>query len=158
MSTPLPTSVRRPSTQAAPRPTRRGWRMHQKASTSATKSGTSSTFFQGRKLASSASASEMRIVLARTGKRMREAVASLSCIAVLSPRLARLAGLFLARGRGFLGRLRGQLVVLQHEHVAAALHAGCRLADDARERVGGVALDARDGGDRKAGRIDAVDS
>src|SRR5256886_9971603 len=53
-----------------PRPTSRGWRTHQKASTSATKSGTRRRSRQGRKSRNSARANEAMMVLARAGTRI----------------------------------------------------------------------------------------
>src|SRR5205823_13865303 len=93
-----------------PRPTSRGWRTHQKASTSATKSGTKRRSRQGRKSRNSARANEAMMVLARAGTRI-----DLS---------GDIAGLGLRRlPRGFLHPRAARLVhaaPLAHLHVVSA--------------------------------------
>src|SRR5207245_5370331 len=103
-----------------PRPTSRGWRTHQKASTSATKSGTRRRSRQGRKSRNSARANEAMMVLARAGTRI-----DLSCDigglglrrllrGFLDPRAPRfvqaalLARLHVVRARRTLGVVGGQ--------------------------------------------------
>src|SRR5947208_16499075 len=102
-----------------PMPTRRGWRMHQKAITSATKSGTRRMSGHGRKFKNSASTNEPMIVLVRTGIRI--------CDLLLIGRL--LLALAAARfvGAAFLlfrlvGARRQARVVGQAQHIAAAVH------------------------------------
>src|SRR5256885_191342 len=120
-------------------PTSRGWRTHQKASTRATKSGTRRRSGHGRKLRNSASANEPKIVLMRTGSRICELLGIIAgrlfgCALVLRFRAARL---FAAPVLGlcFLGPRRPRGLAGQHEHVASALDACRRLADDAGEAV-----------------------
>jgi hypothetical protein len=80
------------------------------------------------------------------------------CIGVLAARFADLRRT-LVRLRAGLFRIGGALLfAAQHQHIASALDAARGLADDARERVGGVALDARHRGHRQARRISAVDA
>src|SRR5258708_1087551 len=120
-------------------PTSRGWRTHQNASTSATKSGTSRRSRHGRKLRNSANANEPRIVLMRTGSRIcellgiiagrlfgRALVLRFGATRLLAAPVLRLPFVRPRRPHGF---------VRQHEHVASALDAGRRLADDAGEAV-----------------------
>src|SRR3954468_13264206 len=159
-STPLPASTRRPSIQPTPMPTRRGWRTHQKASTKATKSGTSRRSGHGRKARKSAIAKEPKIVLMRTGSRICELLGIIArrllrCALVLGLGATRLLAspvlrLALVRSR------RPCRLAAQYEHVASALDAGRRLADDAGEAVLLVALDAYDGRDRESRRVSAV--
>src|SRR4051794_11467542 len=154
--------------------------MHQKHSTSATKSGTSRTSFHGRKLSSSAPRNDSRMVLTRTGRRMccglsgPIAVLAAFLTAVLRAvlRFARLVGSGLAlqpstlveaavlRGLHIVRTRRRLGVVDQHEHVAPAVDAGGGFAQDenAREAVLGVALDALDESDGQSRRIRAVDA
>src|SRR5437762_7052105 len=95
-----------------PRPTRRGWRMHQKQSVNATKSGISRKSRHGRKLRNSASANEPTIVDSRTGIRIEELLGPIAlllglCGIGLRRRLlrpARLLAAILAR----LGALRAR--------------------------------------------------
>src|SRR5204862_7148931 len=138
-STPLPASLTRPSAQAMPRPTSRGWRTHQKASTSATKSGTRRRSRQGRKSRNSARANEAMMVLARAGTRIDLSgdIGGLGLRRLprgfLDPRAARLvqaaplARLHVVRARRTLG------VVGQHQHEEAAVDTRGGPADDARE-------------------------
>src|SRR5262249_49822801 len=160
-STPLPASESSPSVQATPRPTRRGWRTHQKASTSATKSGTRRRSRQGRKLRNSATANEPMMVLMRTGRRIWELLGIIALLfrcLVLDAGAARLVAAALLAGLRFVRARRTHHLARQHEHVAAALDARGRLAHHAGEAVLDVALDARHARHREAGRIDAVDA
>src|SRR5579859_749960 len=125
-------------------PTSRGWRTHQKASTSATKSGTRRRSGHGRKLRNSASANEPKIVLMRTGSRICELLGIIAgrlfrCTLVLRLGAARLFAAPVLR-LAFVRPRRPHRVAHQHEHVASALDARRRLADDASEAVLLVAL------------------
>src|SRR4029078_4489846 len=158
-STPLPASVRRPTIQAMPRPTRRGCRTHQKAMTSATKSGTSRMSRQGRKLRKSASTNDPMMVLVRTGSRICDLLIIGSLFGALVPALAaaRLLGaalllLRLVRPRRHVHLRR------EHEHIATAIHARHRPAEHACERLLGVGLDLHHRSDREAGGVGAVDA
>src|SRR5688572_14059677 len=102
-------------------PTRRGWRTHQKASTSATKSGTTRMSGHGRKLRNSASANEATMVLARTGIRICDLAGSIGFLRVfrLGARLARLVAAAVLDG--LLGQRRARRLVGEDEHIATAL-------------------------------------
>src|SRR2546423_11161449 len=122
----------------------RGWRMHQKHSTSATKSGTRRKSFHGRKFSTSAARKESRIVLARTGRRMCCGLSGpigLFLFRVLRPAPSLVGAPLLARLH-VVGARRDRLeVVRQDEDVAPAIDAAGRPADDAGEAVLAVALD-----------------
>src|SRR5260221_5218736 len=161
-STPLPASASRPSIQPTPMPTRRGWRTHQKASTSATKSGTSRRSGHGRKLRNSASANEPKTVLMRTGSRICELLGIIAgrllrCALVLRLRAARLLAAPVLR-LAFVRPRRPHRVALQDEHVASALDARRRLAVDAGQAGVLLALappPRGDAGPRGGGAVDA---
>src|SRR5688500_14474427 len=102
-----------------PRPTRRGWRTHQKVSTSATKSGARRRSLHGRKLRNSAIAREAAIVLARAGRRMSSLPSAIVVLALGAPRRLFRAPVLL----GLLRKRRARRRVRQHQHVAAALDA-----------------------------------
>src|SRR5688572_21613120 len=104
-------------------PTSRGWRTHQNASTSATKSGTTRMSCQGRKVRNRASANEAMIVLARTGSRICDLACSIGLLRVLrclfpclfSSDGARLARLLAAAVLdGLLGQRGARRLVHQH--------------------------------------------
>src|SRR4051812_16649150 len=143
-------------------PTRRGCRTHQKASTSATQSGTSRRSGQGRKFRNSARANEPNTVLIRTGSRICELLGIigrrfLRCALVLRLGATRLFPAAIL-GLVFIGPRRPCGLARQDEDIAPALDARRRRADDAGEAVLLVALDPHDGGYREARRIRAIDA
>src|SRR5688572_26650974 len=124
-----------------PSPTRRGWRTHQKVSTSATKSGTKRRSGHGRKVRKSAMPSDAAMVLTRAGRRMSSDLPSAIVVLVLVLGAARrlLGAPVLLR---VLRARRAHRGVREHQHVAAAVHARGRLAYHAREGELRIALDA----------------